>query len=740
MSAGRFKSKDDYFSRRSGLAEQVIAAKPQPQPQPQQPPSSKQAKRRGVENAVPSPLLRVHFCKTVERFEITGKGKFHKGEYPLDDALQSHLDGETTLLVSPLSPSGETAFTVVRFDLSEEMDHPFSKARQYADELQKYGIPGLIEVTEGGKGHYHLWLFHEQPVPAAPFSEALVRLGRRLFGLALETVPPVSGDASIPLPLQGESVLLQRRVFVNAVGKMIKEQGSVLQSIEYCPKRVSDGFIARMSEMPKPLPSTRPAVPVVERAPLPSVEKPKPATAAPSAVPPLAPKPVPAAPPKAVAPSPVPAVEVPKPVAPSKSAPPAPEPVSPEALSSPVTSDVLSTPPEVPEDVTEPVSVPSASAVDDTGVESGDQVPADSESGALSVNEALAPSAETLVLNTTDAETPSDTADPVKAEPAPISPEPPVTSVPVATEPVPAPQPLPVFVFQRGGVEYGIAVERVASVAAAGGISSLPGAERGVRGTLARGGRTVTVLDPGALSGGGMSPVSPKDRVVLVKTSTGEIGLLADGVSGMASLPPERIAPLAGDERFRVASEPSDSGRSILLPDVDRLLAPDDGKPERTAGKALMAAAAEPHVLFSGGGGQFALPSRSVREILPDITAERGRGPAGGLAVKTVPYRGGELRVVDILAAVSSSGDRAVTADVRKSGARGRILVLRAENALFGVRVDAITGIRALPSGEIEPVGGNAAPVTAMVRLTGSEGVVRVLDPERMGKLGTQFA
>lgn len=219
MSAGRFKSKDDYFSHRSGLAERVIAAKPQPQSQ------AKPGRRRGVENAVPVPLLRVHFCKTVESFEIVGKGHFHKGEYPLDDALQSHLDGDTTLLVNPLSIAGDTAFTVVRFDLSEEMDHPFSKARQYADELQKYGIFSLIEVTEGGKGHYHLWIFHEQPIPAVPFSDALVRLGHRLFGVFLETVPPVSGDISIPLPLQGESVLLQRRVFVNAVGKMIKEQG-----------------------------------------------------------------------------------------------------------------------------------------------------------------------------------------------------------------------------------------------------------------------------------------------------------------------------------------------------------------------------------------------------------------------------------------------------------------------------------------------------------------------------------
>jgi chemotaxis signal transduction protein len=253
MSAGRFKSKDDYFTKRSGFAERIISVKPQ------------RTRRRMLEPVIPVTLLRVPFCKTVDSFEIAGKGRFRKGEYPLDDALRSHLDGEATMLVNPLSHAGETAFTVVRFDLSEEMDHPFSRARQFAEELWKRDIPSQIEVTEGGKGHYHLWIFHEEPILAWRFSDSLIRFGRKFFGVFLETAPSVRGEEYIPLPLQGESVLLQRRVFVNSVGKMIRDQGNVLRTIKYCPKRVSASFIEMIS--PVHPPALEPEAPVSQGTP-----------------------------------------------------------------------------------------------------------------------------------------------------------------------------------------------------------------------------------------------------------------------------------------------------------------------------------------------------------------------------------------------------------------------------------------------------------------------------------------
>ena len=58
MSVGRFKSKDDYFSRKSGFAERIIQAKPQ------------KFRKKAIESTIPITLLRVHFCKTVDSFEI----------------------------------------------------------------------------------------------------------------------------------------------------------------------------------------------------------------------------------------------------------------------------------------------------------------------------------------------------------------------------------------------------------------------------------------------------------------------------------------------------------------------------------------------------------------------------------------------------------------------------------------------------------------------------------------------
>ncbi len=275
MSAARFKSKEDYFSKRTGLAEKVLMVKP---PRP--------GRKRGLESAIPAALLRVHFCKTVDYFQIEGRGKYSKGEFPLDDALREHLNGESTVLVNPLSHAGETAFTVVRFDVSEMMGHPFSKARKFSEELKNYGIPSSIEVAEGGKGHYHLWIFHEEPVVAWPFSESLIQMGKKLFGILLETVPSIRGEEYLPLPLQGESMLLQRRVFVNAVGKMIKDQGNVLQNLEFCPKERAEAFAGEMKRL------ISPAQPIPKPAPAKAVPEVRPPAPAPESVKAVFPKPL----------------------------------------------------------------------------------------------------------------------------------------------------------------------------------------------------------------------------------------------------------------------------------------------------------------------------------------------------------------------------------------------------------------------------------------------------------------
>ncbi|MCE5250671.1 chemotaxis protein CheW [bacterium] len=235
MTPGRFKSRDDYFTKRSDLARTIIEKKPQ-------------KKHKGAsESSIPADIMIDVFCRTVDTFEIEGEGRFERTEISLDEAVAQHCAGDITVRVNPLSKSGKTSWSVVKFILSDQLDHPFTKAKQFAGELQGKNIPSLIEVTEGGKGEYHLWIFYTEPVDGRSAAHALGTFGRNIFGFGLDTAPAESGDVFVALPLQGESLLFQRRVFVNAVGKMIKDQPAALLNIERTPRETFDAFIKEMS-------------------------------------------------------------------------------------------------------------------------------------------------------------------------------------------------------------------------------------------------------------------------------------------------------------------------------------------------------------------------------------------------------------------------------------------------------------------------------------------------------------
>ena len=76
MSAVRFKSKDDYFAKKSNLTKAVIITEP------------KKSRKRIVDSSFPVLAMRNLFCKTVDRFEIEGEGRFSIDTYSLDDALE----------------------------------------------------------------------------------------------------------------------------------------------------------------------------------------------------------------------------------------------------------------------------------------------------------------------------------------------------------------------------------------------------------------------------------------------------------------------------------------------------------------------------------------------------------------------------------------------------------------------------------------------------------------------------
>lgn len=762
MSAARFKSRDDYFGKHSGLAERVIATKA----------SAKPARRRGVESAIPGALLRVHFCKTVDRFEIEGRGRYRKGEYPLDDALRSHLNGEATVLVNPLSAAGETAFSVVRFDLSGEMDLPFSKARQYADELQNFGIPGLIEVAEGGKGHYHFWVFHEEPVPAWPFSEALIGLGRRLFGVVLETVPSVRGEEYIPLPLQGESVLLQRRVFVNAVGKMIKDQGNVLQSLEYSPRSRTEAFIAEMERSARPSAPARPAVPVPPASPKP-LAVPAPIPASPSAAaaapiietpaakpvhaparppekPPVSPAamiPVPEAvpvqpavrmpEPQIVQPDPepeIPASSIPEPVL-SETDPaevPSPEPFEasiPEAESVPeeetipeteivesAASDPAAPVADVPEENSEPVEMPESAAMPVVSAEESPDAP---ECAAM--EESVSPSDPRAVLSVVIPDpipaTPSHSAAPADQSVPVIAPEP--TPKIEFVESIPAPSVLTLLVFERNGVRFALEAGETDRILSAAGIipSAVPG---GVCGTMEWKEKAVTVLDPAILTGRGASALPARGRVILLGGRFDGYGLLADTATGTRTVSAEAVTPPGGEPHIRgIVADPG--AERVLLIDAERMTgsrgaAPHRGEP--AAGRTKMPGL---YVLFSLADRQFGIPAGAVREIIPGGTPSKAR---------TFPYRGEELRLIDL-----RLNDEGRAAPAAVPARRGRILVLGDTDARAGLAVETVGAVRDIAADSILSAAEGVSaglPVTGVARFGEVGPPVLLLDPRRV--------
>lgn len=280
MSAPRFKSKSDYFTKRSNLTERVIGRKPP-------------AKRKRTSSAVvPVSLMEDIFCGIVETFEIEGEGRFNRKDRPLEDAIASHLDGEATVLVNPLDRHGMTAWHMLPFSLSDETAHPFSKAREFADALDRHGIPSLLEVTEGGKGHYHLWILHERPVEAAPVTRLLRDFGVSVAGFAPAVIPAEDPEHFVALPLQYESVLLQRRVFVNTVGKKVKDQRALLEKAGRAARRSFDSLVNETVSQPASAETAQPSAQKpepakpVDTAAAPPPE-PAPAAAKPEPAPPL---------------------------------------------------------------------------------------------------------------------------------------------------------------------------------------------------------------------------------------------------------------------------------------------------------------------------------------------------------------------------------------------------------------------------------------------------------------------
>lgn len=242
MSAARFKSRDDYFSKKTNLAKKVLDTH-----------KKDTADTTANDSIDTDAFIRVFYGSTAKkRFDSS------TGAKSLTDSVDRHLRGDSTLSIMPAGPEGTVPWHVVLFSTSTGMDHPFTKAKTFCDKLSGHGIATQIEVTGEGKGHYHVWIFHVEQVDPEPLTKALSKLCDTLFDEEVDIHPASKGDNTYTkLPMQGESVIMQRSVFVNSVGKMHKNQTTVLKEIIPTDQATIDTFITSFAEITKPAASEK---------------------------------------------------------------------------------------------------------------------------------------------------------------------------------------------------------------------------------------------------------------------------------------------------------------------------------------------------------------------------------------------------------------------------------------------------------------------------------------------------
>jgi chemotaxis signal transduction protein len=226
VSAARFKSSSDYFKSRSGLTKQVIT---------KQSNTKKQSSPRASDLSVPLDLFMDVFCADIARFTVDNSIPQTDTGDDLESAVAAHLAGESMVAVDPCADDNTTRWHVIRFERTETLQQPFGAARTVVGELDSHGIASLVEVGAGGKGHYNIWLFHESSVPCAPVTDSLNALLRNL-DIPATVLPDILEPSFKTLPLQKDAMLLQRQVFVNGVGKRIKNQADVLRKIVGIPE------------------------------------------------------------------------------------------------------------------------------------------------------------------------------------------------------------------------------------------------------------------------------------------------------------------------------------------------------------------------------------------------------------------------------------------------------------------------------------------------------------------------
>ncbi len=176
------------------------------------------------------------------------------------DVVRKHLIGQHVVGVYPLLENNASYFIAADFDGK----NAFIEAKKLVEVCAELRLPAYLERSRSGNGA-HVWLFFEEPYPAARSRTIMLECIQRALGLSAFD-KEVSFDRLFPnqdtqsgkgfgnliaLPLQGISVKQDNTVFINPNDlKPYPAQWSFLAKVKRISLRELDAIFAQLTNQP----------------------------------------------------------------------------------------------------------------------------------------------------------------------------------------------------------------------------------------------------------------------------------------------------------------------------------------------------------------------------------------------------------------------------------------------------------------------------------------------------------
>jgi purine-binding chemotaxis protein CheW len=145
-------------------------------------------------------------------------------------------------------------------------------------------------------------------------------------------------------------------------------------------------------------------------------------------------------------------------------------------------------------------------------------------------------------------------------------------------------QPRKFLSFSLGGLEYALDFDTVQELRVLKSLERFAAHGEVISGVAVSRGVIMPIVDMRAAFGGPESLPSPLTDVIILKLSSGVVGMVVDGVTGVVSLRADQIAPIPNEDAQRadyLLGLGRLEGRRLILIDIDCLMSIQRDAPER---------------------------------------------------------------------------------------------------------------------------------------------------------------